>query len=303
MEGGIRLKICEYFSRIFPSTKAEMYYPSRKNSGVFVSFCFQSAGSNYFHPKACKMTSADVPLERKIYDGSRSMSQELKESFKTFDEDGLNKYFEKIIDKEKYDEVMLANGIPLGIERNPQALRKALVIQFRAFIDSDTEEATDIVGMMYQQYLEEPEPEVQTFHRISSLYPDDTVYMKPEHKRSYSGYMYEKLEVIWKFSNLGKQTWRGRKLYLSNHGEIRPRAESNYVEIPDTPPNTGVQVSVIIDLRPFEGNAVCKWVMIDSEGSDCFPGSRMFDIEISKGRIENGGSDGRSTASRKLGNC
>ena len=250
MEGGIRLKICEYFSRIFPSTKAEMYYPSRKNSGVFVSFCFQSAGSNYFHPKACKMTSADVPLERKIYDGSRSMSQELKESFKTFDEDGLNKNF----DKEKYDEVMLANGIPLGIERNPQALRKALVIQFRAFIDSDTEEATDIVGMMYQQYLEEPEPEVQTFHRISSLYPDDTVYMKPEHKRSYSGYMYEKLEVIWKFSNLGKQTWRGRKLYLSNHGEIRPRAESNYVEIPDTPPNTGVQVSVIIDLRFVNGS-------------------------------------------------
>ena len=64
-------------------------------------------------------------------------------------------------------------------------------------IDSDTEEAADIVGMMYQQILEEPEPEVQTFHRISSLYPDDTVYMKPEHKRSYSGYMYEKLEVIW----------------------------------------------------------------------------------------------------------
>ena len=267
------MKLCEYFSRIFPSTKAEMYYPSRKNNGIFVSFCFHSAGSNYFHPKAGKMTSADVPLERKLYDGSRTMSQELKDSFKSFNEDGLNKYFEKIIDKEKYDDVMLANGIPLGEERNPQALRKALVAQFRAFIDSDAEEADDIVAMMYQQYLEEPEPEVQTFHRISSLYPDDTVYMKPEHKRSYSGYMYEKLEVIWKFS-------KGRKLYLSNHGDIRPRAESNYVEIPDTPPNTGVQVSMIIDLRPFEDDTVCKWIMIDSEGNDCFPGSRMFDIEI-----------------------
>jgi len=226
------------------------------------------------------MTSADVSLERKIYDGSRSMSQELKASFKTFDEDGLNKYFEKIIDKDKYDDVMLANGIPLSDNKNPQALRKALVAQFRAFIDSDTEEADDIVAMMYQQYLEEPEQEVQSFHRISSLYPDDTVYMKPEHKRSYSGYMYEKLEVTWKFSNLGKQTWKGRKLYLSNHDEIRPRAESNYVEIPDTPPHTGVQVSVIVDLRPFEDTWICKWVMIDSEGNDCFPGSRMFDIEI-----------------------
>lgn len=280
MEGGIRLKLCEYFSRIFPSTNAKMYYPSRKNQGIFVCQCFGAAGSNRIKPKAGKMTSEDVPLERKLYDGSRPMSQELRESFKSFDEDGLDKYFEKIIDKEKYDDVMLANGIPLGTERNPGALRKALVVQFRAFIDSDTEEVADIVAMMYQQYLEEPEQEVPSFQRISSLYPDDTVYMKPEHKRSYSGYMYEKLEVTWKFSNLGKQTWKGRKLYLSNHDEIRPRAESNYVEIPDTPPNTGVQVSVTINLRPFEGDTVCKWIMVDSEGNDCFPGSRMFDIEI-----------------------
>ena len=281
VEGGIRLKICEYFSRIFPSTKPEMYYPSRKNSGIFVCYCFHSAGSNYFHPKAGKMTSADVPLERKIYDGSRTMSQELKESFKTFDEDRLSGYFEKIIDKDKYDDIMLACGIPVAENKKPQALRKALVVQFRAFIDSDTEEAADIVAMMYQQYLEDPEPEVRSFHRISSLYPDDTVYMKPEHKRSYSGYMYDRLEVTWKFSNLGKQTWKGRRLYLSNHDEIRPRAESNYVEIPDTPPNTGVQVSVTMDLRPFEDTWMCKWIMIDSEGNDCFPGSRMFDIEIS----------------------
>ena len=281
VKGGIRLKICDYFSRIFPSTKPEMYYPSRKNNGIFVCFCFHSAGSNYFTPKKGKMTSADVPLERKIYDGSRPMSQDLKDSFKTFDEDGLNKYFEKIIDKDKYDDVMLANGIPLSDNKNHQALRKALVAQFRAFIDSDTEEANDIVAMMYQQYLEEPEQGTHSFHRISSIYPDDTVYMKPDHKRSYSGYMYEKLEVTWKFSNLGKQTWRGRKLYLSNHDEIKVRAESNYVEIPDTAPNNGVQVSVIIDLRPFEEPSICKWVMIDSEGNDCFPGSRMFDIEIS----------------------
>ena len=149
VKGGIRLKICEYFSRIFPSTKSDMYYPSRKNSGICVLFCFNSAGSNYFQPKAGKMTSADVPLERKIYDGSRSMSQDLKDSFKTFDDDALNKYFEKVIDKDKYDDVMLANGIPLSGNTNPQALRKALVAQFRAFIDSDTEEADDIVAMMY----------------------------------------------------------------------------------------------------------------------------------------------------------
>ena len=39
------MELSEYFSRIFPSTAAQMYYPSRKNNGIFVSFCFIEAGS------------------------------------------------------------------------------------------------------------------------------------------------------------------------------------------------------------------------------------------------------------------
>lgn len=71
MEGGIRLELSEYFSRIFPSTAGQMYYPNRKNSGIFVSFCFIEAGSNYFsHKPGDRLKSDDVPLERKLYDGS-----------------------------------------------------------------------------------------------------------------------------------------------------------------------------------------------------------------------------------------
>ena len=274
------MELSEYFSRIFPSTAGQMYYPSRKNNGIFVCFCFSTAGSNYFTPKTGRMTSADVPLERKLYDGSRKMSPELKASFKTFDADGLCAYFEKIIDKDKYGDVMLSFAIPPTEEKNPQALRRALADQFKEFIESAKEDAADIVAMQYQRYLTETETEPSSYHHISSLYPDDTVYIKPNHKRSYSGFMYEKLTVTWKFSNLGKQTWRGRKLYLSNHGEIRPRAESNYIEIPETPPNKGVEVTTVIELRPFEGHTTCHWIMVDSEDNDCYPGSRTFDIAI-----------------------
>lgn len=274
------MELSEYFSRIFPSTAGQMYYPSRKNNGIFVCFCFSTAGSNYFTPKTGRMTSADVPLERKLYDGSRKMSPELKASFKTFDADGLCAYFEKIIDKDKYGDVMLSFAIPPTEEKNPQALRRALADQFKEFIESDKEDAADVVAMQYQRYLTKTEAEPSSYHHISSLYPDDTVYIKPDHQRSYSGFMYEKLTVTWKFSNLGKQTWRGRKLYLSNHGEIRPRAESDYIEIPETPPNKGVDISTVIELRPFEGHTTCHWVMVDSEDNDCYPGSRTFDIEI-----------------------
>lgn len=275
------MELSEYFSRIFPSTAAQMYYPSRKNNGIFVSFCFIEAGSNYFsHKQSDRLKSDDVPLERKLYDGSRKMSQDLKDSFKTFNEDGLCVYFEKIIDKSKYDDVMRAFAIPPTTEKNPQVLRRALAVQFKAFIDSDKEDAADIVAMTYQQLLEEPEQEPSSFYYISSLYPDDTVYIKPDHQKNYSGFMYENLKVTWRFSNLGKQTWRGRRLYLSNHNEIRPKAKSNHIEIPDTPPNTGVEISTVIELRPFEGQTICHWIMVDSDDNDCYPSSRMFDIEI-----------------------
>ena len=79
------MELSEYFRRIFPSTAAQMYYPNRKNSGIFVSYCFIEAGSNYFsHKLGDRLKSDDVPLERKLYDGSRTMSQELKDSFKAF---------------------------------------------------------------------------------------------------------------------------------------------------------------------------------------------------------------------------
>lgn len=204
----------------------------------------------------------------------------MKVSFKSFNADGLCAYFGKIIDKNKYDDVMLAFAIQPTEEKNPQTLRRALADQFKEFIDSDKEDAANIVAMQYQWYLTEKEPEPSSYHHVSSLYPNDTVYIKPDYQRSYSGFMYEKLMVTWKFLNLGKQTWRGRKLYLSNCDEIRPRAESNYVDIPETPPNTGVEISTVIERRPFEGHTTCHWIMVDSKGNDCYPGSWMFDINI-----------------------
>ena len=273
------MKVSEYFRRIFPCTNQEMYYPSRKNYGIFVSCSFTSAGSSYFNLPNRRLTSEDVPLGRKIYDG-RPLSADLKASIRTFDCTGFCEYCEKIIDKTKYRDIMQSFGIPPTTKEEPALLRKALAEQFKLFVDGNSEEADDIVAMTYQQYLSEPDQEPQTFHHISSLYPDDIVYLKPEHKRSYLAFMYEKIEVTWQFSNLGKQTWRGRKLYLANHDKIRPRAENNYVEIPDTPPKTGVEIHAIIDTRGFQEKSQCHWIMIDEDGNDCFEGSRTFDIEI-----------------------
>ncbi len=37
-----------YFERLYTHMREELYYPNRKNSGIFVVRCFYAAGSNYF---------------------------------------------------------------------------------------------------------------------------------------------------------------------------------------------------------------------------------------------------------------
>ena len=64
-----------YFERLYPHIRTAVYYPSRKNSGIFVTLCFCAAGSNHFpFTKGKRYTSEDVPLQRKIYDGTRTMT-------------------------------------------------------------------------------------------------------------------------------------------------------------------------------------------------------------------------------------
>ena len=75
-----------YFERLYTHMREELYYPNRKNSGIFVVRCFCAAGSNYFpFKKGKRYTSKDVPLPRKLYDGSRTMTTDIKASFHPFE--------------------------------------------------------------------------------------------------------------------------------------------------------------------------------------------------------------------------
>ena len=282
------MELCEYFERIFPSTDSKMYHPNRKNKGIFVSFCFSSAGSTYFSKRNNRqVTSEDVQLERKLYSGARPLSKDVKNSFPAFNEDGLACYFKSFIEDGKYPDVMLNFGIPNTGMIRKDCLCKALARQFRAFIDSDTKEADDIVLLEYQRFLSAPEShKCESCQPVSVLYPGDRVYIKPNSQSRHNVNIYEEFHHTWEFENTGTQTWRGRKLCFSNCGEVRPRTRQNSIDIPDTPPNKSVKISVESDARGFEGRSVCKWIMIDSEGGNCFPGSSMFDIEINAEFVE-----------------
>ncbi len=271
-----------YFKRLYPLVWDGIYYPSRRNYGVMVLRILSAAGSKTFKfKKEKRYTSEDVPLERKLYDGSRTMSPELKSSFSPFNLEGLTDFFSKSIKEEQLGDVATAFGIPPSPDISKIYLCKALSLQLNAFVDSDNEEATDIVALEYQKMLSAPQPEVKKEYRPApTRYTDDQVYLRTKYKPTYDVKLYEEFTHTWSFENAGTQTWRGRRLYFSNHDTARPRAKMIYIDIPETPPHKGVVLSVEMDARGFEERTECRWIMVDSENNDCFPNSGYFSFFI-----------------------
>lgn len=275
------MTISEYFKRIYPHIKSGVFYPSQKNAGIFVTLCFKAAGSNYFsYVKGKRYTSMDVPLQRKIYDGTRTMSYDVKSSFRNFDVAGLTNFFESSIDDRKTNDTMLAFGVPASAALNKKALCEALALQMKTLVEVDTEDAEDIVLLEYQRLVVEPTGVITLSEVTRVLYPGDSVYMESAWCPIYSVSCNEKFQHTWSFQNSGIQTWRGRKLFFSNHDKVRPRADANYIEIPDVPPGKNIKITASMDARGFEGKTECLWIMVDSEGNNCFPNNSCFTIIV-----------------------
>ncbi len=69
------------FERLYPHIRTAVYYRAGRDSGLFVTLCFCAAGSNHFpFTKGKRYTSEDVPLQRKLYDGTRTMTVDIKSS-------------------------------------------------------------------------------------------------------------------------------------------------------------------------------------------------------------------------------
>ena len=116
---------------------------------------------------------------------------------------------------------------------------------------------------------------------MAPLYPGDGAYIEFLPARIYSPKCYEQFKHIWVISNTGNQIWHGRKLVFVNHATVRPRTDTNFIEIPDVAPSNEIRITTIFDTRGFEGRYECLWEMQDSEGNDCFPNNkRLFNVTI-----------------------
>lgn len=218
-----------------------------------------------------------VSYKRQLCNGDKPFTVEMKSYFRGKDnQNSLNTFFARNIQDGKLKDAIAAFGIPEPGDVDKRALSIALAKQFRAIVDSDEEDGDDIVGNEYLRAKENPVVAKATEAFRSALYPGDNVHMNSPHRPCYQVNVREEFTHSWDFTNVGTQTWRGRKLFFSNHAEVRPRASQIYIDIPDTPPSGNVKISVNMNAHGFENLTECAWIMIDEEGRNCFSFGSTF---------------------------
>lgn len=192
----------------------------------------------------------------------------------------LASFFMKSLADENLPDVIAFFGIPEKDTINKKSLSVALAMQFRAIVNSDSEDGEDVLALEYQKNKEQPQKALKDGEPISVLYPGDQIYPNMKYHPIYSVNVREDVVHTWDFSNIGTQTWTGRKLYFVNHNDVHPRANAICIDIPTAPPGKRVKMSVSMNAHGFEGKTECVWIMVDGDGKDCFPHSGIFNFVI-----------------------
>lgn len=272
------LKLKDYFKRIYDKTDKYLYYPSRKNTGIFITMLFMAGGSKHFTLLHGQNRSENVETQRKIYNGSFEFTPDLKLTFRHFDIDGLTAFFNKAIPDDRIRELMRDFGIPDDTVEDAELFCKALAYQFEAFVRSTTQEAEDIVLTKYQLLLKYGDD--QTEGATGARYPGDRMKVSFGREKRYRVNCYDAFQHTWTIDNAGTVEWKGRRLFLTNSADIKLKIESIYLDVPTLRPGEQIKIATGIEARGKEDTTVFQWVMMDRDGNKCFSEDRSLYIEV-----------------------
>lgn len=268
-----------FFEPIYKATTRDLYYPSRKNTGIFVTKFFVAGGSNLFYLPRGIVKADQVETQRKIYNNGDLFSKEKKRTFCPLNRNALSEFLFSCIPDDRCPQVMNEYGIPVSLQVDKRCLSNALVSQFESFLKSDIDYADDIISMEYERFLVGGASHFEAV--VETHYQDDIALPSSRQCRLHNVTTHDKnILHEWIIQNRGKREWHGRKLYFANCQEVIPRANTNYVDVPDTLPGEFAKMTVSMDARRHEGETLCHWIMLDAQNNDCFPNSTMFDFTL-----------------------
>lgn len=256
----------------------------QRNQGLFIIRFFVAAGCSRYHLPEKGKEPLSTELEGpRHYIKERSLT-DIKNSFPhPIKKKEAAEYLLTSFDTVKVRSIMNTFGIPSDIPENNLAFAYAIVEQFNAFVESDSEDLECDVSAEFLKYSAMTAEEVnKAGEQHGTLINGDSVYMAPYRNTSiHLVGCHEKFTHVWEIENSGRIIWSGRKLVFVNQSEIRPRAMTQVIEIPETQPHKLVRLEVGFDARGFEGEYEAKWEMQDSEGRNCFATTpRIFNFTI-----------------------
>ncbi len=238
------------------------------NQDSFVVDVFKAAGSSYAFAKKSAYSASNYGA--KLFNGSKPLSKKHRNSFPNpINTTDLAKYLSEHIKKESVRNVMNYFTIPTDAEIDLKPLSRALADQLQIIIH-EPDSNLEIVVANYQKYMTEQVEE--GWSPYQPLYDGDAFWVENvPSEREHSADFYECFSHTWKIMNSGKVKWTGRKLICVNKDDITPYAIKESIDIPDTNPNSRVSITVEFDARGVEDDFVSAWMIVDSEGRDCFP--------------------------------
>lgn len=244
-------------------------FPRIRSQVKFIDELFAAAGKKLVYSDSYK---------KQLYSGAEEFSTSIKAELRgSVSLDKLTTFFESM-DDDRLPVVVSKLGVPEKGKPNKHALAVALAVQVETMINSDDEDAPDVLVAEYQRQCVEPGASPKEMPKPLYLGDDFYVY-------GYKPYVILSDDVFqhtWEIINRGTLTWISRKLvYVRNPRRDRPEANPEVIDIPEVRPNQTIKVTTTFDGRGFDGIFHCNWEMRDQDDQDCFPGrSQAFTVII-----------------------
>lgn len=191
----------------------------------------------------------------------------------------IEKFFYDNIDDGKVQGLIVHFGIAEKDKPNKPALCYALAMQLQALIDTDDEEAVDVINAMYQQAKAGNAVSSDKVKEYGAKYLGDQIWVE-EMGKVHEVNCYQTFTHIWTIHNQGKIVWSGRKIICVNQNEVKPQAHILEIEVPETAPNKIIKLRVDVDTKTMEGKYSLRWIMVDEDGENCFNHDSSLDINV-----------------------
>ncbi len=248
-----------------------------KNRQTFVRALIESTGS--------KSDGLSDALAQKYYQGVATLTWPFPDPI-----DGagvisyLHSHLKQFRDHYSRDQAVKRIANKLGLDAaslQPEHALRALAFYLNNIVNRP--DKIDALSDYYCLCVENPDLKLTSINPQSFQSGDHATNFSANQYATKVFGLYQVFRHEWRLMNDGEMAWSGRALVCTNPMDPAIRPSIDRVSIPDCEPSRASShtVSVDLEIQHAEGRLKSRWLMVDSDGNDCFPDEPgKFDIIV-----------------------